>query len=208
MKNYYEILGISRRADQKEIKKAYYNRAKQVHPDCGKDCSGEAFKELQEAYEVLSNAEKRNRYNHDLVSCGSRTGKTKFRPAYKKSAFFHPAMEAMDLFDELMQSMFNEDFFDFPFFDERSRALEIILSREERRKGCLVPLEIPVKRMCRECNGVGHDFAGICFRCRGSRFEEETVHYTLRIPPGTAPGTRVRLKIRNGHYVNIVIRVR
>ncbi len=64
-KDYYKILGVSKEADEKEIKKAYRKLARQYHPDVNpNDKSAEAkFKEINEAYEVLSDAEKRRKYD-------------------------------------------------------------------------------------------------------------------------------------------------
>ena len=64
-RDYYEILGISKSADEGEIKKAYRNLAKKYHPDMNpNDKSAEKnFKEVNEAYEILSNPEKKSRYD-------------------------------------------------------------------------------------------------------------------------------------------------
>ncbi|MEX2461445.1 MAG: DnaJ C-terminal domain-containing protein [Paenibacillaceae bacterium] len=71
-KNYYEILGISKKATQPEIKKAYKKLAKQLHPDVNKASDAEAkFKEVGEAYEILSHDEKRKEYDEE-VEYGSR----------------------------------------------------------------------------------------------------------------------------------------
>ena len=65
MRDYYEILGVSRTADAAELKKAYRKLAMQYHPDRNPgDAEAEKrFKEAAEAYEVLSNPEKRQRYD-------------------------------------------------------------------------------------------------------------------------------------------------
>lgn len=64
-RDYYEVLGVAKDADENQIKKAYWKLAKQYHPDVNPgDKEAEAkFKEANEAYEVLSNAEKRQRYD-------------------------------------------------------------------------------------------------------------------------------------------------
>jgi molecular chaperone DnaJ len=61
MKDYYEVLGVSRDASPEEIKKAFYKLAHKYHPDKGG--SAEKFKEINEAYQVLSNKEKRQQYD-------------------------------------------------------------------------------------------------------------------------------------------------
>ena len=64
-KDYYKILGVDRNADEKEIKRAYRRLARKHHPDVNPgDKAAEAlFKEINEAYEVLSDAEKRKKYD-------------------------------------------------------------------------------------------------------------------------------------------------
>jgi len=64
-KDYYDILGVDRDADQKEIKKAYRKLAKKYHPDRNPDDpeAGEKFKEISEAYGILSDEDKRARYD-------------------------------------------------------------------------------------------------------------------------------------------------
>jgi molecular chaperone DnaJ len=64
-RDYYEVLGISKDADSAEIKKAFWKLAKKYHPDVNKDDpqASEKFQEANEAYEVLSDTEKRQRYD-------------------------------------------------------------------------------------------------------------------------------------------------
>ena len=64
-RDYYEVLGVDKNADEKEIKKAYRRVAMKYHPDRNPDDpdADEKFKEASEAYEILSDAEKRQAYN-------------------------------------------------------------------------------------------------------------------------------------------------
>ena len=70
--DYYELLGIGREAGQDDVKKAFRKLARQYHPDVNKDTTAEAkFKEINEAYEVLSDEQKRaayDRYGHAAFS--------------------------------------------------------------------------------------------------------------------------------------------
>ena len=64
-RDYYEVLGVSRDADDAEIRRAFRKLAFQYHPDRNReDGSEEKFKEINEAYEVLSDAKKRSNYDH------------------------------------------------------------------------------------------------------------------------------------------------
>src|SRR5690348_2044351 len=78
-KDYYESLGVSRTASEAEIKKAFRKLAREYHPDVAKDKkrAEEKFKEINEAYEVLSDPEKRKRY--DELGANWKSG-ADFRP--------------------------------------------------------------------------------------------------------------------------------
>ena len=68
-RDYYEVLGVSKEATKEEIKKAYRKQALKYHPDKnpGDKAAEEKFKEAAAAYEVLSNDEKRARYDLSLI---------------------------------------------------------------------------------------------------------------------------------------------
>src|SRR5579883_2858429 len=77
-RDYYEVLGISRNATEDEVKRAFRRLAKQYHPDANKEQGAEArFVEVNEAYEVLSDPQKRaayDRFGHAGVNNGAGMG--------------------------------------------------------------------------------------------------------------------------------------
>src|SRR5260370_30994906 len=77
-RDYYEILGVQRDASEDELKKAFRRLARQYHPDVNKDKGAEErFKEINEAYEVLGDAQKRqayDRFGHAGVAAGAGAG--------------------------------------------------------------------------------------------------------------------------------------
>src|SRR5688572_7530980 len=63
-RDYYEVLGVERNANEDEVRRAYRRLARQYHPDVNKDTGSDSrFKEINEAYEVLSDVEKRRNYD-------------------------------------------------------------------------------------------------------------------------------------------------
>ena len=84
--DYYEILGIPRNADEKEIKKAYRNLARKYHPDvCKEHGAEEKFKTINEAYSVLSDSQKRAQYDH----MGHETFTSASKGSYSGTGGFH-----------------------------------------------------------------------------------------------------------------------
>lgn len=85
--DYYEILGVSKDADEKAIKKAFRKLAQKHHPDAGGD--EEKFKEINEAYEVLSNPEKRKVYDQfgSMGGAAGFNGQNPFAGAYGQNPF-------------------------------------------------------------------------------------------------------------------------
>ena len=169
-RDYYEILGVSRDASPEEVKSAYRKLAMKYHPDRNQDNpeAEEKFKEVGEAYEVLSHSEKRQRYDrfgHDGVK-----GAQGYDPNF-------------DLSDALRTFM--EEGFGFGFGDifgggqrrgdrrERGRDLQISLELdlEEIAAGVKKRLKINKQVQCNTCNGEGSrpgSKATTCPTCQGA----------------------------------------
>jgi len=117
-KDYYKILGVGKDASEEEIKKAYRKMALKYHPDKNNEQGAEeTFKEIAEAYEVLSDANKKaafDRYGDDSLHRGrSRGNRRHSEDSYSRNAHFHPS----DPFDLFRTFFGNQDPFRDPFAD-------------------------------------------------------------------------------------------
>jgi curved DNA-binding protein len=115
-RDYYEILGVPRSAKEDEIKKTYRKLARKYHPDLNPNDkqAEEKFKEIQEAYEVLSDAEKRRKY--DQLGANWKNG-AEFTPPPNWGGGFQGTVNMEDLFGRAGQQRSNafSDFFEMVF---------------------------------------------------------------------------------------------
>lgn len=160
-KDYYEVLGVSRGAGDEEIKKAYKKLALKYHPDRNKDKEAEnRFKEINEAYQVLSDKQKRAQY--DNFGSSSPFG----------SGGFGGGAEGFGDLGGIFGDLFEDVFSGGGARRERSRGQDLILdlaiSFEEAAFGCAKEVEIPRTAQCGDCGGRGGDNAVRCDQCGGS----------------------------------------
>ncbi|WP_022853786.1 molecular chaperone DnaJ [Thermodesulfatator atlanticus] len=171
-KDLYEILGVSPDASQEEIKKAYRRLARKYHPDLhpGDKEAEEKFKEIQEAYEILSNPEKRAEYDklRQAASAYSFTTPGGER-AYDFSIFMDetgPFGGFADIFADLFG--FERD------WESRPEPGADVLYRveipfEKAALGGEVEIDVPLEKPCPTCHGQGFDLtsATSCPHCGG-----------------------------------------
>ena len=172
-KSYYDVLGVSKDADEKEIKSAFRKLAKQYHPDVNKEPGAEArFKEIGEAYAVLGDAEKRKQYDqfgHEAFTQGASQGG--FGGGFGGFGGFNA--EDIDL-----SSIFG-DLFGGGMFGGGSRRnanrprkgedslVRVNLTFDEAVFGCKKTIEIDLDTECEECNGKGGSGETTCSTCGG-----------------------------------------
>lgn len=184
MKDYYTILGVPRNASDEEIKKAYRKLAHKYHPDKGGD--EQKFKEINEAYQVLSNKDKRAQYDRfGRVFEGGAGDQSGFSWGFGPGFGFDP--EAMrEQFEEDFEGAdfgFGQIFEDFFGFGGPTRAKA---ERRNRGKDIEVDIELPLEAVlrgheetipvykfiqCARCQGSGGEPGTKikeCFSCRGS----------------------------------------
>ena len=179
-RDFYEVLGVSKTATADEIKKAYRKKAMQYHPDRnpGDKEAEEKFKEAAEAYDVLSNPDKKARYDQ-FGHEGLRGTSSGFDPNDLGSIFSHFG----DLFGDLFSGG-GGGFGSFGGFGgfgggQAQKAVRrggdlrvpVKLTLEEIATGCTKKLKIPKQVPCQKCGGTGaHDPQSIvtCPTCHGS----------------------------------------
>jgi len=196
-KDYYEILGVPRNATQEEIRKAYRNLVKKWHPDLHPENREEAekkFKEITEAYEVLSDPEKRAQYDQ--------FGYVGEHP-FSTSTSGHTG-SGKTIFEDLFGDF--EDIFDM-FFGRRPGArteerrtpkpgedinMVITIELSDVLTGKEVPIEYERREVCDACGGTGAD-GGVSFRtcprCGGTGVirEEQRTFFGTFINTYTCP---------------------
>jgi DnaJ-class molecular chaperone len=192
-KNFYKILGVNQKADPARIKKAYRRAVKRCHPDVSRK-GDEKFKEVQEAYETLSDPQKKAVYDQQFFQ----------RPAYKPNfySFHEPTGIRSNLFDEIDQLFGFDDsdeFFTEPEESHLNLSVEITLTPEEARRGCEIPLKIPFRSNCRRCHGTGRTRNLICGLCRGRGEEELEREIRITIPSGVKNRMKMRFSIGEIH---------
>jgi len=162
-KDYYNILGVSKNASQDEIKKAFRQLARKYHPDVnpGDKEAEEKFKEINEAFQILGDPEKREQYDQ--------FGSSRFKPQ-DFSGFRWPS------FDDLFRDFGFGDIFDIFSGARGTRVREgadlrydIEISLEDAFKGLKTKIEIPHFVVCSTCSGTGAKpgFLKQCPECGG-----------------------------------------
>ncbi len=161
-RDYYEILGAARGASAEELKKAYRTKAKELHPDRNSDNpNAEAqFKEVNEAYEVLKDADKKaayDRYGHAAFEGGMGNGGGRGYPGGANNGDFASAFSDVfeDLFGDFMGGRNGGG-------GGRSRAqrgsdlrYNLRVSLEEAYKGVQKTINVPTSIACDTCRGSG-----------------------------------------------------
>ncbi len=214
-KDYYKILGVTKNADDKAIKTAYRRLARKYHPDVakGKDAASR-FQEISEAHEVLSDPEKRKRYD-TLGSDWQRYADSGARSPFEGAEVrFGRGGEGFSDFFRTIFGDFGGSGFrrggrisevdlgdlgnlggDFGAGADRGGDVEagLELTLEEAFRGVRRTVSLEVEEPCRACGGAGHINRKPCAQCRGTGWGKGRRNLEVKVPAGVSTGSRVRV---------------
>ncbi len=169
-KDYYDILGVNKTATDAEIKSAFRKKAKEYHPDINKDPGAEdKFKEIGEAYSILSDSSKRKQYDQ--------FGSAAFENNSSGFGGFSGGFSGFD-FDDLDLGSIFEQFMGGGFSSSRRThgkrptkgedfLIQIDLNFEEAVFGTEKHFELNIDEVCSTCDGVGGHDPETCSHCNG-----------------------------------------
>jgi molecular chaperone DnaJ len=178
-KDYYQLLGVPRDASLNAIKRAFRRLARSYGAPEGRGASA-AFDELQAAYETLSDAERRRRYDDQL-------GEAALPPDW--SLVRHPA--AGDLRRP---------------FAPTSLTAEVVVSAGEAAAGTVLSLDVPVTATCEACAGTGGSVFD-CERCQGEGKVARRLPVPVHVPPGLGEGAVFQVRTDDPAVPTILLTV-
>jgi molecular chaperone DnaJ len=217
-KDYYRLLGVDRKAGEKDIKQAFRKLARQYHPDVnpGNAEAEKKFKDINEAYEVLSDKGKRQKYD-------------RFGDQWQHADQFEQAQRQGGPFGGFGQGSpfgagqggqtFRFDEGDFGGLGDLFGGLfgggggrrrqprpqrgqdidyQVTVTLEETFSGSQRTVTISTEETCGACQGSGHIGNQSCAICRGAGRKPTTRNIEVKIPPGVSNGSRVRVRGKGG----------
>lgn len=199
--DYYATLGVSKNASDDEIRKAFKKMARKSHPDHNPDDpqAEERFKRVNEAWQVLSDPNKRKIYDR-YGAAGLREGFDPNMHEQSGRGFGGGGFSGgFGGFGGGFDDFSFEDFFGGGRSQRQRRApaekvLSLSLTFEEALNGATRQVSVSRKRPCSACGGSGMLASSTCGVCRGAGALVDDQSVEVRIPQGAATGDRIRLK--------------
>ena len=207
--DYYQILGVNRNASEKEIKQAYRRLARKHHPDLNPgDKSAEAkFKEINAAYEVLSNSEKRKKYDQfgeqweyaDQFAKSGGQERVRWDFGRGGTAFEYGDMSG---FGGIFSSLFGDSGMGSRMRrgPRRGQDVESLIevTLEEAYHGSTRMMQLQTEEPCTACGGTGRVGNRICTICNGAGGKIIPKRLEVKIPAGVKDGSRIRIAGEGG----------
>lgn len=203
--DYYQLLGVARGATPEEIKKAYRKLARKHHPDVnpGNTEAEARFKQIQEAYSVLSDTTKREQYDRfgsvdpneagfDPFGGGRGPGGGGVHVEFGDLGGIGGFQDLGDIFGNIFGGGAGRRRPAGPAKGE-DLLLQVDVSFSEAMRGASVTLPVQRKVACSQCVGSGIQGSSRCPSCRGSGTVVSTERLKVRIPEGISDGRRIRV---------------
>jgi len=216
-KDYYQILGVPKNAAEKDIKSAYRKLAKKWHPDANPNNQKEAeekFKDLQEAYEVLGDSDKRRKYDvlgsNWKEAASQADQQRRYRNAQSETfqydfGDFGGAGGAgpsgfSGFFDMFFSGVGRRTTAQSTGFAQRGQDLEttIELSLRDIYDGGKKSISLQLEDVCPRCRGTGTERGTLCPQCHGTGRLLTTKKFEVTVPRGIREGQRIRLAGQGG----------
>jgi len=202
-KDYYAMLGVKRGASDKEIRRAYRRLARKYHPDvnAGDKAAEEKFKEINAAYEVLSDAEKRRKYDlygeqwqyADQFEQARREAGQRWSWSGRgaPSGGFDLGDLGFGDLGDLLGGLFAGTRTRPRRGEDVQHMAEVSLA--EAYRGTSRVLNMQTEEPCTTCSGSGRLVGAVCHVCQGSGVTMRSRRLEVKIPPGVTDGSRVRV---------------
>jgi DnaJ-class molecular chaperone len=215
-KSFYDILGVTKAASEKEIRSAYRKLARKYHPDVApNDKSAEAhFKEVGAAFEVLSDLDKRRKYDKygdrwEHADQIEEAQKRQSGGAWARNGgggFGGGAgAESVGDFGSIFENLFRGGGRPGrPAGPRRGQDIEtpVELTLEEAFRGTTRTLRLQGGEVCRTCGGGGEVAGATCHVCNGSGETGRERRLEVKVPAGVKTGSRVRVAAEGGQGAN------
>jgi len=216
-KDYYSILGVNRNSSEKEIKQAFRRLARKHHPDVnpGDKTAEERFKQISEAYEILSDKEKRKKYDQfgdkwqyadQFTGAGGGVGGAHYQHFDFGDLFgsggstYNYSGEGFDsLLDELLRGSRGSASSQ-RTQPKRGRNMEhpVEVTLEEAFSGTSRLLNLQDDDVCTTCHGSGRIQNALCSVCQGHGYISRAKRLEVKIPAGVKTGSKVRIAGKGG----------
>jgi DnaJ-class molecular chaperone len=199
-KDYYKVLGVSKSASTDDIKKAFRKLARKYHPDVnpGDKKSEEKFKEINEAYEVLSDPDKRRKYDalgpNWQEQFGFSPGAGRRSSSYRGSPFDYDSStgfsDSPTGFSDFFETLFGR-----PAAKRTGEDIEqrVEVTLQEVYAGGMRTFNIQSTEACPVCRGTRVVAGKSCSNCSGLGMLARNKRIQVKIPPGVDNGSRIRV---------------
>jgi len=201
MKNYYEILGVSKDASQDEIKKAYRKKSKQYHPDVNPD-GAEMFKQISEAYGILSDPKKRQNYDRPPVENpfqGFESFFNQFRGGFQqRQKIVNVVLTPEEVFNGTKKEVVYQ----------KDEKCEVCNGSGGHRQVCRTCSghgivndgRANIGRMCNDCAGTGYQMVDACYKCEGKGSYPIFERINVNVPSNVRENETLQVQAK-GDYV-------